>query len=329
MSADTVPLGFADLSVPTGSHIGYPYRSEEERFGNLLDFMCAGLSRGEKCITAIPEYSADYVNDGLLTRGIQRPDLPDGQIEILTAEKLFRDSAARNVRAAVDTFGATMKSSLEEGFAGVRGYTGFSYIYSHREAIRDLLAAECETNDCIRDAPLTVLCSFSREEMHPKLLDACLQCHPFLTNGASFDVNDAYMNPDDFGERLSDTMDRLERQGAFVPPFAALDFHCGIPVIRACPELDFYTCEKLDDLANRMMALDHRRLIVDLSGTTYIDASSIGTLLGIAKALSDRGGELSVVDSTAPPRKIFRIVGLEEQIPIYSRLEEAAAPVCA
>lgn len=329
MSADTVPLGFADLTIPTGSHIGYAYRGEEERFGNLLDFMCAGLSSGEKCITAIPEYSADYVIDGLLARGIQRPDLPDGQIEILTAEKLFRDSAPQSVRTAIRTFSAILESSLDEGFPGVRGYTGFGHMYNHREAIRDLLAAECETNDCIRDAPLTVLCSFSREEMHPKLLDTCLQCHPFLTNGASFDVNDAYMNPADFGERLPDIMDRLERQGALVPPFAALDFHRGIPVIRACPELDFYTCAKLDDLANRMIALDHRRLIVDLSGTTYIDASSIGTLLGLAKALSDRGGGLSVVDSPAPPRKIFRIVRLDEQIPIYSRLEEAAAPVCA
>ena len=329
MSAETVPLGFAELTIPTGSHIGYAYRSEEERFANVLDFVSAGLRNGEKCITAIPEYSAEYVIDGLLSRGIDAHDLSDERLEILTAERLFRSSVAESIQVAIDTFGATLESSLREGFPGVRGYTGFTHVYGHREAIRDLLAAECETNDCIRDSPLTVLCSFSREEMHPKLVDACLQCHPFLTNGASFDVNETYLNPFDFSERLPDIIERLERQGALVPPFAVLDFHSGIPVIRACPELDFYTCEKLEGLANRMLALDHRRLIVDLSETTYIDASSIGKLLGISQTLTERGGSLSVVDSLDPPRKIFRIVLLDEQIPIYDRLEEAAAPAFA
>lgn len=328
MSTDTIPLGFADLTIPNGSHVGFPYRDEDERFANLLDFTIAGLANGEKCVVAVPEYTAERVLDGLRSRGTD-PRSSSGRVEVLTAGRLFRGCVSESIQGAIDVFGGELESSLAEGWPAVRAYMGFSYLYGHGPAVRDLLAAESETNDCVRDTCATILCSFSREELHPRLMEACLQCHPFLTNGASFTVNDCYMNPAEFRERLPEMLSRFGKQGVFVPQFASLDFHTGLPMIRACPELDFYTCGRLADLSERMIGLGHRRLIVDLSATTYIDASSIHVLLDIARRLEGMGGFLSIYDPLDPPRKVFRIARVEDQMPIYRRLDEAASPAYA
>jgi anti-sigma B factor antagonist len=92
-------------------------------------------------------------------------------------------------------------------------------------------------------------------------------------------------------------------------------------VVSAAGELDLGSYEDLDrELAG---ALDRgcRRLIVDLTGVTFIDSAAMGALVLSAKRLPDDGGCVVVTDD---PRilRVFEITGLDRTFEIERSLAE-------
>jgi anti-sigma B factor antagonist len=92
-------------------------------------------------------------------------------------------------------------------------------------------------------------------------------------------------------------------------------------VVSAAGELDLASREALDrELAG---ALDRgcRRLIVDLTGVTFIDSAAMGALVLNAKRLPDGGGCVVVTDD---PRilRVFEITGLDRTFEIERSLAE-------
>lgn len=92
-------------------------------------------------------------------------------------------------------------------------------------------------------------------------------------------------------------------------------------VVSAAGELDLASREALDrELA---AALDRgcRRLIVDLTGVTFIDSAAMGALVLNARRLPDDGGCVVVTDD---PRilRVFEITGLDRTFEIERSLAE-------
>jgi anti-sigma B factor antagonist len=92
-------------------------------------------------------------------------------------------------------------------------------------------------------------------------------------------------------------------------------------VVSAAGELDLASYEVLDrELAG---AIDRgcRRLIVDLTGVTFIDSAAMGALVVNAKRLPDDGGCVVVTDD---PRilRVFEITGLDRTFEIERSLAE-------
>jgi anti-anti-sigma factor len=323
MSTDPVELGFSGLAAPAGAHIGYPYVSENERYENLLGFIATGLDHNEKCVAAVSEYTPHFWVNGLRANGLDPNALPKGQLEIITAGQFARNTIAESVQTAIHMLGDSLESASGQGWNGARACTSFVHLFHHRQAVSDLLATEMEINDVSRDGSSVVLCTLSKTVMHPEILNTVLSAHPFITDGSAIHPNDDYVTPMQLAPGLPDILNRLECAGAFVPPCAQLDFLDDTPVIRTCQEMDFYTSPKLEELANMVIGLSHRHMVVDLSSTDYLDASTIGVLVRIARVLEKKGGRLALFDPRDPIRKIFRIVNLDDYIPIHRSLEAA------
>ena len=319
MSTEQIPPGFAHLGQ-AGSHIAYTYHAESERQDCLFAYISAGLRNREKCIAAVPEYTADFWMDGLRMRGIESESVPDGQLEILTASRLLRGSA---IHALDDTLGKIVEPSAAEGWQGTRICTGLTDLYHHKDMLPELFMTECRLNDLIDGRPITLLCTFDSSSLHPRLLETCLRCHPIITDGTSLTHNHAYQETAHLLDSLPEVLQELDDTGALIPPFALLDFCNDMPLICAGDEMDFYTAPRLEELADRMVGVGHRRLVVDLSGTSFMDAASIHALARIALNLKGKGGRLAICDPVEPPRKIFGLVGFHELVPICRRLDEA------
>ena len=72
-----------------------------------------------------------------------------------------------------------------------------------------------------------------------------------------------------------------------------------------------------------LMALFH----CDFSGTTFIDSTTLGVLVGGVKRLRTNDGQLSLVCSDRNITKIFEITGLDKVFTIYPTREEAVSAV--
>jgi anti-anti-sigma regulatory factor len=70
-----------------------------------------------------------------------------------------------------------------------------------------------------------------------------------------------------------------------------------------------------------------KEVVVDFSGTTFIDSTTLGVLVGGVKRLRTNDGQLSLVCSDRNITKIFEITGLDKVFTIYPTREEAVSAV--
>jgi anti-sigma B factor antagonist len=92
-------------------------------------------------------------------------------------------------------------------------------------------------------------------------------------------------------------------------------------VISLSGEVDLYTAPEF-----KQQLLE---VIVDFSGTTFIDSTTLGVLVGGVKRLRSNDGQLSLVCSDRNITKIFEITGLDRVFTIYPTRDEAVANVAA
>ncbi len=97
----------------------------------------------------------------------------------------------------------------------------------------------------------------------------------------------------------------------------------GVQVVGVAGYVDFDAAPELKRAIVRLMDDGHRHFIVDLSQAGFIDSTGIGVLVGALKRLRDAGGSLVVVCPSEDMLKLFRVIGLEDVVPIYRSREHA------
>lgn len=81
--------------------------------------------------------------------------------------------------------------------------------------------------------------------------------------------------------------------------------------IRLIGELDHHHAPQTRDQLDAMIGNDHiQKLVINLSGLTFMDSSGIGVLLGRYKLAKARGIEMALEDPSAGVERILRMAGL-------------------
>jgi anti-sigma B factor antagonist len=95
----------------------------------------------------------------------------------------------------------------------------------------------------------------------------------------------------------------------------------GYVIVAVAGEVDIAT---VDRLRERLTALAARGvpLIADLDQVSFIDATGLGALAGAARQAADHGTSLYVVCDRPQTRRLFRVTGLDRQIPLARDLAE-------
>jgi anti-sigma B factor antagonist len=94
-------------------------------------------------------------------------------------------------------------------------------------------------------------------------------------------------------------------------------------VVTVTGEIDLFTAPEFKQRVSAPIDAGRTQLIVDLTGTTFIDSSSLGVLIGAHRRLRRLNGSLVVVVSGEPILKTFRITGLDGVFTIVPTLDEA------
>jgi anti-anti-sigma factor len=80
-------------------------------------------------------------------------------------------------------------------------------------------------------------------------------------------------------------------------------------------ELDLATEPQLTAVL-RQVEEDAQRLVLDLSGLSFIDSTGLRTILLAWRRSRDDGFELSVIAGSAQVRRTLRLTGLDEVLPV-------------
>ena len=92
-------------------------------------------------------------------------------------------------------------------------------------------------------------------------------------------------------------------------------------------EFDAFNAPEITDRALRALAAD-KHLVLDLSDTTFIDASVIGALVAIQAAATDRGRSAVLQLGTAPiVERVVAITDIEDVLPRTETRVDAIARI--
>jgi len=100
----------------------------------------------------------------------------------------------------------------------------------------------------------------------------------------------------------------------------------GYVVATVAGEVDIATVARLRE---RLSALASAGLplVADLDQVSFIDATGLGALVGVARRAAAHGAGLYVVCARPQTRRLFRVTGLDRQIPLARDLAEALQAV--
>lgn len=93
-------------------------------------------------------------------------------------------------------------------------------------------------------------------------------------------------------------------------------------VIAAGGELDLYTAERLRETLAEALELGGRRLLVDLTGVSFMDSTALGVLVDAAKTLQSSGGQMVLVADDPRVTRVIEITGLGQVFRLESSLPE-------
>jgi len=103
----------------------------------------------------------------------------------------------------------------------------------------------------------------------------------------------------------------------------------GSYVISLAGEVDLYTAPEFKQQLLDAISNGARNVVVDFSGTTFIDSTTLGVLVGGVKRLRSNDGQLTLVCNDRNITKIFEITGLDRIFTIYPTRDEAVEQIAS
>jgi anti-anti-sigma factor len=97
----------------------------------------------------------------------------------------------------------------------------------------------------------------------------------------------------------------------------------GHTLVTVAGECDLHTGRQLRDMLTSEVSRGARRMILDLSGLSFMDSTGMQILLSVRTVLSVRGGTLALVSPQRVVARILELTGADQYLPVYGSLEDA------
>ena len=95
-------------------------------------------------------------------------------------------------------------------------------------------------------------------------------------------------------------------------------------VLRCDGRLTMVAAPLLRTAVEECVADGHRRVVVDLSPTAFIDSSGLGALVNGLKAARVAGGDLRIAGAPEQARSVLRLTNLDRVLKPYADVAEAS-----
>jgi len=97
----------------------------------------------------------------------------------------------------------------------------------------------------------------------------------------------------------------------------------GNSLVKAQGSIDMKTAPELEQACERLMARGEMRFLFDFTQVEYINSQGLGVLLYLQKALTAKGGGVTVAGLSDRVRKVFETTGIHKVLNLYDRPTDA------
>jgi anti-sigma B factor antagonist len=98
-------------------------------------------------------------------------------------------------------------------------------------------------------------------------------------------------------------------------------------VVSVSGEVDLYSAPELKERMLSAIDRGKTRIVVDLTGASFIDSTTLGVLVGARKRLREHDGVLAVVCADDDKLALFEMTGLDRVFSIHEDRSAALAAV--
>ena len=99
----------------------------------------------------------------------------------------------------------------------------------------------------------------------------------------------------------------------------------GVQVVEASERLNMVTAQQLNSVVDELVLSGQARVVVDLSGTTFIDSSGLGALVSCLKKTRQAGGDLRIAGPTPQVQMVLELTNLNRILEPSKTVEAASA----
>ena len=98
-----------------------------------------------------------------------------------------------------------------------------------------------------------------------------------------------------------------------------IGFETEVCLVRLEGELDLESAPALSRELDRLLAGDHRRVVIDLAGLEFADSSGLQCLLAAAALSRSDGDALRIIEPVGQVSRLFEVTGVQGLLPLIPR----------
>ena len=102
-----------------------------------------------------------------------------------------------------------------------------------------------------------------------------------------------------------------------------LDKHAGFTAIAAKGRLNMVAAPELRNTVDEAIAAGHRRIVVDLAETEFLDSSGLGALIGCLKSARQAGGDLRIANAGEQVLMVLKLTSIDRILSPYPSVRDA------
>jgi hypothetical protein len=169
------------LVYQQGDHICTLYTSPEEQLKAAVEYLAAGLARGERCLYVCGEHSPEELRKALQSAGVAVKAQEDrGALILVTKADAHLKGGRFSADKMISLLHQAVKDALDAGFAGLCAAGDMSWVRDGAPGSEELAQYESRLNDFYRNSRALGLCQYSRNSLPHEFLDHCIATHPVV-----------------------------------------------------------------------------------------------------------------------------------------------------
>lgn len=183
------------LVYQQGDHICTIYTSAEEQLAAAIEYVKAGLQRGERCLYVCGEHTPEQFHAALETAGVDvKKEEKRGALVLITKHEGHLQGGCFDANRMIHLLDQAVNDALAAGFNGLCAAGDMGWVLDQAPGTEHLAEYESRLNDFYANHRALGLCQYSRN-LPEHILDHCIATHPVIRIDGPIALENPFYEP--------------------------------------------------------------------------------------------------------------------------------------